>query len=322
VAFSKISSGRQRPAVGGAMLVAGAGASAFTLLPGQRSSGAAPVIPRLRQATYVATSRPEHGMEGLRICGTGVAAGLLTAAASKTSRQARRKQIKAKCQKTSCDAPSGNVGQLLEAARDLVAHPEHVGSEMVKRIQKLAADQLHHTSQHRDAISEVVSSAQKQMMSGAESQLRWTASAMATLLVASTCNVQPVHALDQVNYTTFLGEVQKGNVEMVRVQNDMLVAQYTAKDGSRHEVNLVPNIAVEDSLFNQLAENKVDVVMQGAGANNEDVGPLDFLKRFAGPVAWLIAGLLLLFGGAGLPGGAGGMGDGIPSSLASHQLRL
>ena len=35
-------------------------------------------------------------------------------------------------------------------------------------------------------------------------------------------------------------------------------------------------------------------VMQNAGAGGS---PLDFLARFAGPIAWLIAGLLLLFGG-------------------------
>lgn len=32
--------------------------------------------------------------------------------------------------------------------------------------------------------------------------------------------------------------------------------------------------------------------------------PLDFLARFAGPIAWLVAGLLLLFGG--LPFGGPG----------------
>ena len=41
-------------------------------------------------------------------------------------------------------------------------------------------------------------------------------------------------------------------------------------------------------------------VMQNASAGGS---PLDFLARFAGPIAWLIAGLLLLFGG--LPFGGG-----------------
>ncbi|CAK0863157.1 unnamed protein product, partial [Prorocentrum cordatum] len=94
---------------------------------------------------------------------------------------------------------------------------------------------------------------------------------------------------------------------MVRVQNDMLTAQYTSKDGSRHELALVPNMQVQDQLFSQLAEKKVDVVMQNANASNG--GPFEFLGRFAGPIAWLIAGLLLLFGGTGAGGPAGPMGQ-------------
>ena len=43
------------------------------------------------------------------------------------------------------------------------------------------------------------------------------------------------------------------------MQNDMLSAQYTTKDGSRREVNLIPNAQIEDQLFNQLADKKVDV---------------------------------------------------------------
>merc|ERR1719367_1140783 len=101
------------------------------------------------------------------------------------------------------------------------------------------------------------------------------------MLMTFAVTLQPANALDQVNYSDFIGQVQQGNVEMVRVQNDLLTAQYTAKDGSRKEVNLVPNASVEDSLFNLLVEKKVDVVMQN-------------------PIAWLIAGLLLLFGGAGM----------------------
>ena len=74
---------------------------------------------------------------------------------------------------------------------------------------------------------------------------------------------------------------------MVRVGSDLLTAQYTAKDCSRHEVNLVPNASVEDALFTTLSNAKVDVVMQNANANSG--GPMDFLARFAGPIVWLIA---------------------------------
>ena len=43
-------------------------------------------------------------------------------------------------------------------------------------------------------------------------------------------------------------------------------------------------------------------------STGEAGSPLDFLARFAGPLAWLVAGLLLLFGGVGGPAGPGGPG--------------
>lgn len=51
--------------------------------------------------------------------------------------------------------------------------------------------------------------------------------------------------------------MNKGDVEMVRVQPDQLSAQYITKDGARREVNLIPNVQIEDRLFNQLADKKV-----------------------------------------------------------------
>ena len=152
---------------------------------------------------------------------------------------------------------------------------------------------------------QVVMGAEAALLEPAGRQLRWAASAAASLLLTFAVTLQPASALDQVSYSDFLEQVQQGNVEMVRVQSDLLTAQYTAKDGSRREVNLVPNASVEDALFNSLAEKKVDVVMQNPNANTG--GPLDFFARFAGPIAWLIAGLLLLFGGTGA-GGPAGMG--------------
>ena len=62
---------------------------------------------------------------------------------------------------------------------------------------------------------------------------------------------------------------------------------------------------------------KVDVVMQ----NTEAPNPLDFLARFAGPLAWLVAGLLLLFGGVGGAGPAGpGWGLGVGLRRYNKQL--
>ena len=42
--------------------------------------------------------------------------------------------------------------------------------------------------------------------------------------------IRPAQAGDVVNYSDFLDSINKGEVEMVRVQNDMLSAQYTTKD--------------------------------------------------------------------------------------------
>jgi len=170
------------------------------------------------------------------------------------------------------------------------------------------------------AFAQVVQEAEAAMSSASGGQQRWAASAAASMLLTFVVNLQPASASDQVTYSDFLDQVQSGNVEMVRVQSDLLTAQYTSKDGSRHEVNLVPNAAVEDALFNTLAEKKVDVVMQNANANTG--GPLDFLARFAGPIAWLIAGLLLLFGGAGAGGGPAGMGGQNPFQLGKSPAKV
>ena len=55
--------------------------------------------------------------------------------------------------------------------------------------------------------------------------------------------------------------------------------------------------------------------------NTEAPSPLDFLARFAGPLAWLVAGLLLLFGGLGGPAGPGGPG-GNPFELGKSKARI
>ena len=146
--------------------------------------------------------------------------------------------------------------------------------------------------------------------------LRWMASMAASFLLSQSMALQPAHAGDAVNYSDFMESVNKGDVEMVRVQPDMMSAQYITKDGARREVNLIPNAQIEDQLFNQLADKKVDVVMQ----NTEAPSPLDFLARFAGPLAWLVAGLLLLFGGVGGAGPAGPGGN--PFELGKSKARI
>eukprot|EP00435_Cladocopium_sp_Y103_P005934 s262_g1.t3 len=114
--------------------------------------------------------------------------------------------------------------------------------------------------------------------------LRWMTSLAASFLLSQSLALQPANAEDVVNYSDFIDSVNKGDVEMVR-----------------------------------LAEKKVDVVMQNAEAGS----PLDFLARFAGPLAWLVAGLLLLFGGVGGagPAGPGGPG-GNPFELGKSKARI
>lgn len=87
-------------------------------------------------------------------------------------------------------------------------------------------------------------------------QGRWAANLAASLLLSQAIALQPVHAGDSVDYSEFMDSVNKGDVEMVRVQPDALSAQYITKDGARREVNLIPNAQIQDSLFNQLAEKK------------------------------------------------------------------
>merc|ERR550525_1783693 len=178
---------------------------------------------------------------------------------------------------------------------------------------------MHHGPAAERAFMEVADGAGAALQSSTEGQLRWAASAVASMLLTFAVTIEPVSSLDQVTYSEFLEQVNAGNVEMVRVQNDMLGAQYTSKDGARHELNLVPNAMVQDALFNQLAEKKVDVVMQNANASNG--GPFEFLARFAGPIAWLIAGLLLLFGGSGA-GGPAGMGGQNPFQLGKSPAKV
>merc|ERR1719401_2562012 len=197
---------------------------------------------------------------------------------------------------------------------EAITHPGGVDMAFAEKVQAFAAAELRRGGQRHalatQAFAEVAAGIGLADLAGtAQGRLRWAASATASMLLTLAVTLQPANAADQVTYSEFLAEVQKGDVEMVRVQNDLLSAQYTSKDGSRHTVNLVPNASVEDSLFNTLAEKKVDVVMQNVNANNG--GPFDFLARFAGPIAWLIAGLLLLFGGGmGAGGGpAGPMGQ-------------
>eukprot|EP00929_Paragymnodinium_shiwhaense_P089799 TRINITY_DN49_c0_g1_i1.p1 TRINITY_DN49_c0_g1~~TRINITY_DN49_c0_g1_i1.p1 ORF type:complete len:1518 (+),score=518.51 TRINITY_DN49_c0_g1_i1:97-4650(+) len=265
---------------------------------------------------------------GLAVTSAATAAVGVAAAMGQRSRPTRRPQPKAvTVMQSSVDSKDETtfVQELSSIATELVSkgtsEPEVV-ERSIKRLQALALKELQRGSVSASsavtrAFEEVLSGAQEALSSPSRDMGRWAASAAASLLLTSTVTLEPANADNQVAYSQFLEEVQKGNVEMVRVQNDMMTASYTAKDGSRHDVNLLPNAAVQDELFSTLSSKKVDVVMQNVNASN--AGPFDFLTRFAGPIAWLIAGLLLLFGGVG--GGAGPMGQN-PFELGKSKARV
>ncbi|CAE8721670.1 unnamed protein product [Polarella glacialis] len=206
------------------------------------------------------------------------------------------------------------------AAAQIGAFTGELASTLSARLAAVARSELARGGSVAAAASQALTS-QVLGQGALGQQLRWAASTAASMLFAYAVTLSPANALEQgpVNYSDFLAQVQAGDVEMVQVQSDLLTAKYTSKDGSKREVNLVPNMTVQDALFNTLTEKKVDVVMQGA--NSQGGSPLDFLSRFAGPLAWVIAGALLLFGGMGAPGGMGGPG-GNPFELGKSKAKL
>mmetsp|Transcript_39864 Transcript_39864/g.95354 ORF Transcript_39864/g.95354 Transcript_39864/m.95354 type:complete len:942 (-) Transcript_39864:246-3071(-) len=327
----------------GAALVAGASAGAALLSPATPSGFAAPARIAGAQTQLPSAGTPsqllqaqEHDLSGTQQMSTrsAMAVAALSAAAAaglrRTTGHGRRGQRKlhAAGQSEEASRPrdpkAEGLFHLMGLAAELIENPRSASTDLVQRVKDIAAAELS-SGEHRHhlavkAFAQVVDDAQAALQNAPVGQLRWAANAIASMLLTFAVTLQPANALDQVTYSDFLEQVQSGNVEMVRVQSDLLTAQYTSKDGSRHEVNLVPNATVEDALFNTLADKKVDVVMQNANANTG--GPLDFLARFAGPIAWLIAGLLLLFGGVGMGGGPAGMGGQNPFQLGKSPAKV
>ena len=307
-------------------LVAGAAGLATFATPSVPSFTTARGVQSVPQSASQATVNAANGVPTAAaaparggISAPTIAAAAAVAGAAVAGRQ-RRKTSSSSATKTVCAAGRASEGDLKGLAAQLLAGPGAVDDDFVLRIQEHAAARLRDgglDAGAAQAFAEVCSTASHAMRSSVQDRLRWAATSMASMLLASVVNLQPASALDSVTYSEFLQQVEKGDVEMVRVENDMMSAQYTSKDGSRRAVNLVPNSMVEDALFNQLAEKKVDVVMQNANAQNG--GPFDFLKNFAGPVAWLIAGLLLLFGGVGGPAGPGGQN---PFQMGKSKARV
>eukprot|EP00439_Symbiodinium_sp_Y106_P033210 s3816_g3.t6 len=323
--ISKIASTKSR-----APAMAAGTAAALLLAPAFLAPQQVPRQAAVRHSQAV--SNATSGTETFAAVGTASAtaaamAGAVAAVGSSrkkaTSRGAMPRSCKSKQQKHE-EFPT-RFSHLISMAHALLQRPTPEQLQhLVEELHLFAAAELRRSmtlsASVAGAFTEVVAGAEEASCSSPDGQLRWAASAAASLLLTCTVTLQPANAADVVNYSEFLESVKKGDVEMVRVQNDMLSAQYTTKDGARRDVNLIPNAQIEDELFNTLAEKKVDVVMQNANAGGS---PFDFLARFAGPIAWLIAGLLLLFGGLpfGGPAGPGGPG-GNPFELGKSKARI
>ncbi|CAJ1428694.1 unnamed protein product [Effrenium voratum] len=259
---------------------------------------------------------------GSAVAGAAVAGAAMAGAGARGARRAKGRTVVA----AQPDMEQGQgLSKLTALAQELLQRPSPQQLQrLVLELRSFAAAELQRAQSatapaaRAKACAEVAQGAEQALRSGVEGQLRWAASAAAAMLLSNVVTLQPAQAADVVNYSDFLESVNRGDVEMVRVQQDMVSAQYTTKDGSRREVNLIPNAQIEDQLFNQLADKKVDVVV----GTNQEGSPLDFLRSFAGPLAWLIAGLLLLFGGPlGGPAGPGGPG-GNPFELGKAKARI
>lgn len=182
--------------------------------------------------------------------------------------------------------------KLVDMASEILAsgsRNESMSGDLVSHMQRFATEEVARGGAAAKAASEVLDSLAEAVQPG----LRWAGNAAASMLFAYMITLQPANALDSVSYSEFLEKVNSGDVEMVRMQKDLLTAQFTSKDGSSRQVDLIPNGNIQDKIIGTLAEKKVDVVMQNG---NADQGPFDFLVRFAGPIAWLVASLVFLFG--------------------------
>jgi len=220
-----------------------------------------------------------------------------------------------------------DLEETVSLAAGVLENPGSVNTDVILRIRDCAFRALHSdlAQKHKcvmSAFADVLSSAPSMAhpVVSIREQQRWAANALASMLLAFTVQLHPAMAADQVTYSDFLAQVEQGNVEAVRVKPDMLSAQFRSKDGQRREVNLIPNVAVEDALFDKLVDNKVDVVMQTSQMDSGN--PLEFLGRFAGPIAWLIAGLLLLFGGIGQGGAGGPLGGNNPFQMTKSPAKV
>jgi len=315
---SKLSHRRASAAVLAGAGVAGLAFAPSFAVPGQQrvSPGTANSVLPSSPAVAQSSQQPSAVAAGVAAAAAACAA---VAAAPRHTRSARGHQlVSLAAQAPRSRESQDSLAELYTIAQELISNStkQDKVEELIQKLQAFAAAEL-----RRSKFSSSVTAAFQEVAQGVgnEAPLRWAATSAASLLLTFAVTLQPANAADMVNYSDFINSVNKGDVEMVRVQSDLLSAQYTTKDGARKEVALIPNLQVEDELFTQLAAKKVDVVMQNAAANAG--GPLEFLARFAGPIAWVIVGLLFIFGGLGMGGPAGGPG-GNPFELGKSKARI
>mmetsp|Transcript_49420 Transcript_49420/g.91161 ORF Transcript_49420/g.91161 Transcript_49420/m.91161 type:complete len:813 (+) Transcript_49420:96-2534(+) len=331
-AQSKMIKGAKASALGlGALALASSSATGFVQVPatrGARMDAVAGATRHLEQTETAAATAPSAaaGFSSLKMPAA-CAAGAVSLMAAGSRKRAPKSKLTLTARQGVEQSSSSPKDEAVALASNIVKNPGSIDLQAIFHVRDCAFRALHSdfAMKHegaRRAFAEVVDSAASMVgpSVGLGEQQRWVANALASMLLAFSVQLQPASALDQVTYSDFVAQVEKGNVEMVRVQPDMLSAQFTSKDGQRREVNLIPNAAVEDALFDKLAQSKVDVVMQTTQMGGG--GPLEFLSRFAGPLAWLIAALLLLFGGTGGAGAGGPLGGNNPFQMTKSPARV
>lgn len=103
----------------------------------------------------------------------------------------------------------------------------------------------------------------------------------------------------------------------VKVNNDLMGAEYISKDGSRYSVNLIPNRDEQEMLWKELVSKRVDIVMQPASFTDSIFSVFATLAR---SLAWLAFAIFAFFGGAFQTGGRGGMMN--PFDLGKSHARI
>ena len=232
----------------------------------------APGVPRQAQVSTAAqtfqTAQAAQAMRseptlGSAVAGAAVAGAAMAGAGARGARRAKGRTVVAA--RPDMEQWQG-LSKLTALAQELLQRPSPQQLQrLVLELGSFAAAELQRAQSatapaaRAKAFAEVAQGAEQALRSGVEGQLRWAASAAAAMLLSNVVTLQPAQAADVVNYSDFLESVNRGDVEMVRVQQDMVSAQYTTKDGSRREVNLIPNAQIEDQLFNQLADKKASL---------------------------------------------------------------